>query len=81
MQEVVEECLMEASKKGCKSIAFPTMGTGKLGYPSDQCASLMFSAVRSYFKKSGRRNKIEEVQIIVYQRDNETLEVGDWNIL
>ena len=75
MKESVLECLKMADKKKAHSIAFPPLGTGKmLGYPSDQVASIMTSAVEEYFQRNSRTN-IKEVQIVIYPKDAETIQV------
>ena len=74
MQSAVKECLEEASKKGAKSIAFPTLGTGKLGYPGDQAASIMFSVIGRWLRNH-HDSSLREVQIIVFSKDAETLQV------
>lgn len=74
MKLAIQECLDEAEKKHAKSIALPAMGTGKLGYPSDQVASIMFEAIRKW-SHSNRDASIKDVQIIVYSKDRDTLQV------
>ena len=75
MKSAVKECLDEANKKGFRSIAFPTLGTGRLGYPSDKVASIMFPLIGQWLK-DGHHRSIKEVQIIVYPKDTETLRVN-----
>ena len=74
MQSAVKECLEEASRKRARSIAFPTLGTGKLGYPGNQVASTMFSVISKWLQDH-RDSSVKEVQIIVFSKDNETLQV------
>ena len=74
MQSAVKECLEEASRKRARSIAFPTLGTGKLGYPGNQVASIMFSVIRKWLQDH-RDSSVKEVQIIVFSKDSETLQV------
>lgn len=74
MQSAVKECLEEASRKRARSIAFPTLGTGKLGYPGSQVAAIMFSVISKWLQDH-RDSSVKEVQIIVFSKDNETLQV------
>ena len=74
MQSAVKECLEEASRKRARSIVFPTLGTGKLGYPGNQVASTMFSVISKWLQDH-RDSSVKEVQIIVFSKDNETLQV------
>jgi O-acetyl-ADP-ribose deacetylase (regulator of RNase III) len=39
---------MAADERALDSIAFPAFGTGVGGFPLDECARLMLSAVREY---------------------------------
>ncbi|XP_061196800.1 uncharacterized protein LOC133205077 [Saccostrea echinata] len=61
-------CLKEMEKDNYTSIAFPALGTGRLGYPYFQVAMKMFNVVRAY----GRENpdtKIEKVLFLVHDQD------------
>ncbi|XP_076464945.1 protein mono-ADP-ribosyltransferase PARP14-like isoform X2 [Babylonia areolata] len=73
MGQAVKECLDAASRKNARSIAFPTLGTGRLGYPPEQVASIMFSSIGEWFQ-TNPRSSMKEVQIIVFNRDTESLE-------
>ncbi|XP_070211847.1 protein mono-ADP-ribosyltransferase PARP14-like [Littorina saxatilis] len=73
MKSAVKGCLDEASKKKQKSIAFPSLGTGRLGYPSDKVASIMQSAISQWFSDN-HRTTLKEAQIIVFPKDTETLQ-------
>ena len=67
--------LEDGGQEKAHSIAFPPLGTGKmLGYPSDQVASIMTSAVEEYFQRNSR-TIIKEVQIVIFPKDAETIQV------
>ena len=74
MQSAVKECLKEASRKRPRSIAFPTLGTGKLCYPGNHVAAIMFSVISKWLQDH-YDSSVKEVQIIVFSKDNETLQV------
>ncbi|KAK3610482.1 hypothetical protein CHS0354_016672 [Potamilus streckersoni] len=66
-------CLKDANKK-YRSIAFPPIGTGKLRYPKDLVASLMFQSVAN-FEQAHLTSKLEEVIFVIYEKDQEVLKV------
>lgn len=61
----VVECLNELEKDGFKSIAFPALGTGMLGYPYCAVANTMVTVVHSYGKKNPD-TKIERVHFFLH---------------
>jgi len=62
--------LLRAEEKGCKSIAFPAIGTGVGGYKIDACARDMLHGVCDYLKKHAHKTTIEEVRFVLYDRDS-----------
>lgn len=75
LKSAVHECLDSAQKVRAKSLAFPALGTGKLGYPSDEAAKIMFTTISKWFHEN-QDTCIREVQIIVYSKDKDVLQVG-----
>lgn len=74
LETFITECLNVSTKKQHKSIAFPSLGTGKLGYPVDQVAKHMFSCIES-FTESAPRSTITEILIVVYHQDHKSIKV------
>ncbi|KAK7479331.1 hypothetical protein BaRGS_00029409 [Batillaria attramentaria] len=72
MRSSVKQCLDLAKKVGAKTIAFPALGTGKLGYPGDEVASIMFGVFEEWF--GDNRGGLREAQVVVYPKDAETLQ-------
>ena len=68
----VTKCLDKAGKLECSSIAFPVIGTGRLGYPPDLVASCMFQAV-SDFKKKQQKTALTDIRFVVYPEDKAAL--------
>ena len=62
-------------KNRCSSIAFPAMGTGKLGYPPDVVASVMYSCVDEYAAKNSK-TALKEVLFVLYDKDYKTVKVN-----
>ena len=75
METFVTECLNIASKDGHASIAFPSLGTGKLRYPVDKVAQQMFSCVEA-FSSSTTKSPVKQVLFVIYDRDHNILQVG-----
>ena len=70
----VESCLRRAEKKGITSIAFPSIGTGNLGYPVEAVARTMFQTVQKF---AAERNDgcLKEVSFVIYDKDHKSLQV------
>ncbi|XP_063404473.1 protein mono-ADP-ribosyltransferase PARP14-like [Mytilus trossulus] len=76
LETFITECLNVSTKKQHKSIAFPSLGTGKLGYPVDQVAKHMFSCIES-FTESAPKSTITEVLLVVYDQDYKSIKGFD----
>jgi O-acetyl-ADP-ribose deacetylase (regulator of RNase III) len=71
----MRECLRLADKYGKKTVAFSSMGTGGyLGYPRDMVASIMYGAVVE-FDSSYSKTSLKEINIVMYNKDHETIKV------
>lgn len=56
------------------SMAFPALGTGRLGYPPALAAKTMFKCCR-YFLRHNRLTTLKDISIVVYHEDIETFQV------
>lgn len=65
---------MESHKQNLSSIAFPAMGTGKLGYPRDMVAEEMCNSVLN-FSKENPDTSLKQVLFVVYEKDRQTIQV------
>ncbi|CAC5424291.1 Protein mono-ADP-ribosyltransferase PARP15 [Mytilus coruscus] len=72
LEKFIDGCLQEADSNGCRSIALPAMGTGKLGYPRDQVAKHMYSSVEQFASKNPSSN-VTEVLFVLYDKDHQTV--------
>lgn len=54
-----------ADELGCKSIAFPALGTGVGGFPVDECARVMMTAANEYAHGHSESN-IERVAFVLF---------------
>ncbi|XP_067656384.1 uncharacterized protein [Haliotis asinina] len=65
MVSLVFNCLIKASEKGYKTIAFPALGTGALEYPVQHVVQLMYKAIK-LFNEDRRSGAIREIFIVIY---------------
>ena len=63
---MIEKCLTECEQKGAHSIAFPALGAGGLGYPTQLVAEVMISAVQDHHKIN-TTSCITEVKFVVFK--------------
>ena len=69
---MVEKLLTKASQDGMKSIAFPALGTGTLGFPKDLVARVMVDSVFKFSKANSSTNT-KEIHFVTYHLDKETV--------
>ncbi|OCT63243.1 hypothetical protein XELAEV_18044341mg [Xenopus laevis] len=71
LKEIVKNCLSTTEKEKLKSITFPAIGTGALGFPKDLVASLMFERILKF----SRNNKCHiQVNFVLHPTDTETIQ-------
>ncbi|XP_052215903.1 uncharacterized protein LOC127834252 isoform X5 [Dreissena polymorpha] len=68
VKDLVKLCLMHANKQSCKSIAFPSIGMGKLGYPVLETKYAMLQAVEEY-QYEALFSTLETVVFVVLEDD------------
>ncbi|KAK3597792.1 hypothetical protein CHS0354_006160 [Potamilus streckersoni] len=69
--DVITEALKLATKRGCKSIAMPAMGSGYLRYPAALVAKVMYDAVGDWAKKN-TSSSLTTVKFILFFKDKST---------
>ncbi|XP_046555591.1 protein mono-ADP-ribosyltransferase PARP14-like isoform X2 [Haliotis rubra] len=62
------DCLQRASQDAHKTIAFPALGTGNLGYPKDVVAQTMIETAQQ-FHQNNPESPLEKVNIVVHNDD------------
>ncbi|XP_045188998.2 protein mono-ADP-ribosyltransferase PARP14-like isoform X2 [Mercenaria mercenaria] len=72
LHKLIMNCLDEAQRHNCQSIAFPAIGTGSLGFPRHVVAEEMFKAITKFQAKYSQ-SRIKDVRFIVYQMDGQTM--------
>ena len=64
---LIKECLCEMENNNFKTIAFPVLGTGNLGYKVEDVANIMITAVGDY-NKINPLTCIQNITIYVYSQ-------------
>ena len=72
LYDSVSECLQNAAKNKYKSIAFPAIGTGNLGFDKKEVAWIMAHAVFDFAHNC--QTEID-VMFIIYPTDDQTYKV------
>ncbi|NXL45205.1 PAR14 polymerase, partial [Podilymbus podiceps] len=72
---VIIKCLEIAEELSLKSITFPAIGTGNLGFPKSVVAKLLFDKVFEFSSKSGV-NSLEEVHFLLHPKDTANIQVS-----
>lgn len=58
-----------------RSMAFPALGKGRLGYPPDLAAKTMLKCCIDFLRQK-RSTLLKEIIFVVYHEDKETFEVS-----
>ncbi|OXB58391.1 hypothetical protein ASZ78_012419 [Callipepla squamata] len=66
--KVIAKCLQTAEELSLKSITFPAIGTGVLGFPSSVVAKLLFDKVYEFSSKK-KTNSLQEVHFLLHPKD------------
>ncbi|KAK3600834.1 hypothetical protein CHS0354_014195 [Potamilus streckersoni] len=73
METFVCNCLSTADQSNFQSMAFPALGTGNLGFPSDLVGKLMFGCIKSY-SLAKRNTSLKDILLVVYPSDINTIQ-------
>ncbi|XP_063081155.1 protein mono-ADP-ribosyltransferase PARP14 isoform X2 [Cavia porcellus] len=73
MKEIIRNCLEITEKLSSRSIAFPAIGTGNLGFPKTEFAELLLSEVLTFSGKKQLRT-LQEVQFLLHPSDHESIQ-------
>ncbi|NXO62508.1 PAR14 polymerase, partial [Phainopepla nitens] len=72
--DIITKCLEIAEELSLKSITFPAIGTGNLGFPRSLVAKLLFDKVFE-FSSEKRVNSLEEVHFLLHTKDTANIQV------
>ncbi|CAF5056318.1 unnamed protein product [Rotaria sp. Silwood1] len=68
LKETYTSCLKLAVKSNFRTIAFPTIGCGVIGFPIDDAARSVYSAIENFCQsKDGK--KMDEIRIVIYDKN------------
>ncbi|XP_035188306.1 protein mono-ADP-ribosyltransferase PARP14-like isoform X1 [Oxyura jamaicensis] len=70
---IITECLQIAEEQSLKSITFPAIGTGNLGFPRSVVAKLLFDKVVEFSSKN-KVNSLKEVHFLLHPKDKENIQ-------
>ncbi|NXK13240.1 PAR14 polymerase, partial [Herpetotheres cachinnans] len=71
--DIITKCLETAEELSLKSITFPAIGTGNLGFPRSVVAKLLFDKVFEFSSKNGV-NSLEEVHFLLHPKDTANIQ-------
>ncbi|KAM6122740.1 core histone macro-H2A.1 isoform X5 [Pyrgilauda ruficollis] len=69
LEKTVKNCLALADEKKLKSIAFPSIGSGRNGFPKQTAAQLILKAISSYFV-STMSSSIKTVYFVLFDSES-----------
>ncbi|XP_019378093.1 PREDICTED: poly [ADP-ribose] polymerase 14-like isoform X2 [Gavialis gangeticus] len=71
--DIIEKCLQIVEEQSLKSIAFPAVGTGNLGFPKTAVAKLMFEQVFQFSSKVNLKS-LQEVHFLIHPKDTDNFQ-------
>ncbi|XP_063059714.1 core histone macro-H2A.1 [Engraulis encrasicolus] len=69
LEKTVKNCLALADEKKLKSIAFPSIGSGRNGFPKQTAAQVILKAISSYFV-STMSSSIKSVYFVLFDSES-----------
>lgn len=72
-EKFIQNCLTKAVELNMKTISFPALGAGKLGYPPATSAKKMFQTVKS-FLATYPAGSLSEIQFVIYPSDKKVID-------
>ncbi|KAM4697941.1 protein mono-ADP-ribosyltransferase PARP14 [Rhinophrynus dorsalis] len=72
LRQIIKDCLCRSVKSSMKSISFPAIGTGNLGFPKNLVASIMFEEILKFSSKS-KVQCLQEVNFVLHPGDTDTI--------
>ncbi len=66
MKSMIAKVMAECDRLKASSVAFPALGTGNLGFPSDVTAKIMVQAAHRYLQWNPNTS-VKKVAFIIYQ--------------
>ena len=73
LRTIIKNCLKKCNSSGKKSIAFPAIGTGILGFPHDKAAEIFFEETKEFGQRISNCS-IKDVSFVVYNQDDQSIQ-------
>ena len=70
----MSKCLKRAHKAKLQSIALPALGTGVLGMPPNESATVMYEEVDKFSRKCPSTT-VKDVRFVIFETDTSVLQV------
>eukprot|EP00117_Sycon_ciliatum_P017088 scpid41406/ scgid16238/ Poly [ADP-ribose] polymerase 14; Collaborator of STAT6 len=67
LKSLVSECLVEADRLNCNSIAFPALGAGGLGFSTSDCADSILAAIAEHAAKRDTSKELKSISLVIFQ--------------
>uniref|UniRef100_A0A4W3JDA9 Poly [ADP-ribose] polymerase 14-like n=1 Tax=Callorhinchus milii TaxID=7868 RepID=A0A4W3JDA9_CALMI len=75
LKHIISSCLQNAEALQLKSISFPAIGTGLLGFPKSHVANIMFEEV-SKFTSVYHPKFLQDIYFVLHPNDEQTIAVS-----
>ena len=71
----MSNCLREVHQRSLRSVAFPAIGTGQLGFPAKVVAEVMIDEIHK-FSQNNPQTTLRDMRFVVYPKDTKTIQVN-----
>lgn len=68
LRDIIDKSLSKAHTHGSGKVAFPTLGTGGLGFPMQEVAKTMIDCIRN-FSSAHSSSTLKRIDVVVYKND------------
>ncbi|XP_059168350.1 core histone macro-H2A.1-like isoform X2 [Physella acuta] len=69
LEQAIKNCLQLADNKGLKTIAIPSLGSGRAGFPKQTAAQIILSSIRDYFTNA-KVSSLKQIYFVLYDAES-----------
>lgn len=69
LEKTIKNCLSLADQKNFKSIALPSVGSGRAGFPKQHAAQLILKAISNYFVNV-MSSSLKQIYFVLYDMES-----------
>lgn len=69
LEKTIKNCLYVADQKNLKSIAFPSVGSGRGGFPKNTAAQIILRAISSYFS-TVMSSSLKQIYFVLFDKES-----------